>query len=135
MRTTLTSRERLLAAMALEEPDHVPLWCLWSYDRAPFNNADEAARLEAVLGLGMDDTLWLSPPWRQDPRVRVSAWTEAVPGADYRLMHKRYETPSGVAEHALRSSEYLSDPDHFGAIGDLNISHSTKFLVEGPADL
>ncbi|MFH1568229.1 MAG: uroporphyrinogen decarboxylase family protein, partial [Gemmatimonadota bacterium] len=46
-----------------------------------------------------------------------------------------YETPSGVAEHALRSSEYLSDPDHFGAIGDLNISHSTKFLVEGPADL
>lgn len=135
MRTTMTSRERLLAAMARQEPDHVPLWCLWSYDRPPFNAPDPRTRIDAVVALGMDDSLWLHAPWRSDPRVRVSASSEAVPGADYRLLRKRYETPAGVAEHVLRSSEYLTDVAHVGVIGDLNISHSLEFLVKDRGDL
>lgn len=135
MRTTMTSRERLKAAIALEEPDHVPLWCLWSYDRDPFNRKDDRARLDATLTLGMDDTLWLHAPGRIAPEVRVSSWSEPAPGADYVLMHKRYETPAGVAEQVLRSSEYLDKPEGIGIVGDLNISHSVKFPVEGRKDL
>lgn len=135
MKSTMTSRQRLQAAIALQETDHVPLWCLWSYDRDPFNRSDELARVEAVLALGMDDTLWLHAPWRVAPEVAVSSWAEPVPGADYQLMHKRYRTPAGDAEHVLRSSEYLSDPAAIGVVGDLNMSHGVKRLVEGRADL
>jgi uroporphyrinogen-III decarboxylase len=131
----MTSRERLLAAIRLQEPDHVPLWCLWSHDRTPFNRADDRARIDATLALGMDDTLWLHAPWETSPEVQISSWTEPVPGTDYRLLHKRYETPAGAVHHALRSSEYLDSPEQFGVVGDLNISHSTKFLVEKRRDL
>jgi len=135
MKITMTSRERLMAAIGLEEPDHVPLWCLWSYDRDPFNRKDDRARMDATLALGMDDTLWLHAPWRMAPEVRVSAWSEPVPGEEYVLLRKRYETPAGVAEHALRSSHLLSDPEGIGVVGDTNMSHSVKFLVEEPKDL
>ncbi|MEW6750007.1 MAG: uroporphyrinogen decarboxylase family protein [Candidatus Latescibacterota bacterium] len=135
MRTTLTSRERLLAAIALQEPDHVPLWCLWSYDRPPFDAPDPRTRIDAVLALGMDDTLWLHAPWGPAPQVRISAWSEPAPGTDYRLLHKRYETPAGTVQHVLRSSQYLSGVEQVGVLGDLNISHSLEFLVKNRGDL
>lgn len=135
MKTTMNSRERLLAAINLEEPDHVPLWCLWSYDKDPYNVKDERARIEATLALGMDDTIKLSAPWRIGPEVRISAWTEPVPGENFMLMHRQYETPEGTAEHTLRSSEYLGRPEDIGILSNLAMSHSTKFLVEERKDL
>ena len=135
MKTTMTSRERLMAAINLEEPDHVPLWCLWSHDQDPYNRKDNRARIEATLALGMDDTLWLHAPSRIAPEVKVSAWSEPVPGENYMLMHRRYETPAGVAENILRSSEYLNDPKDIGVTGDLNMSHGVRFLVERREDL
>ena len=135
MKTTMSSRERLQAAMALEEVDHVPLWCLWSYDKPPFDVRDSFTRVKAVLDLGMDDTLWLHAPWRIAPEVEVTAWSEPLPDADYELMHKRYVTPNGTVEHVMRSSEYMENPDQIGVVGDLNMSHATKFLVEERRDL
>jgi len=135
MKTTMSSRERLLAAINLEEPDHVPLWCLWSYDKDPYNVKDERARIEATLTLGMDDTIKLDAPWRIGPEVKISAWTEPVPGEDYVLMHRRYETPGGIADHTLRSSEYLTRPEDIGILSNLAMSHSIKFLVEERKDL
>jgi hypothetical protein len=135
MKTTMSSRERLLAAMALQEPDHVPLYCLWSHERDPFNRKDCRRRIEATLELGLDDTLWLYGPWQIDPAVRVSAWSEPVADRDYHLLHKRYETPKGVLEHVVRSSQYLQSADEISVLGDLNMSHGVKSLVEGPADL
>ena len=135
MKTTMTSRERLMAAIHLEVPDHVPLWCMWTLERDPFNRKDERARAEATLALGMDDTIRLHAPWRTDPEVRISAWAEPAPGQNYTLMHKRYETPAGVATQVLRSSEYISDPQSISVLGNLNMSHGIKFLVEGRQDL
>jgi len=135
MKTTMSSRERMFAAIQLQEPDHVPLWCLWSYGRDPFNRKDELKRIETTLELGFDDTLWLHGPWRIDPKVKVSAWTEPVPGEEHALLHKRYETPAGTLEHVMRSSEYLKTPDEIGVLGDLNMSHGIKSLVEGCEDL
>jgi len=135
MRTTMSSRERLLAAMSLQEPDHVPLWCLWSHARDPFNRKDQRRRLDATLELGIDDTLWLYGPWRVAPEVKIHSWTETVPGQPYRILHKRYETPAGNLEHVVRSSEYLTSPDEIQVLGDLNMSHGLKSLVTGPQDL
>jgi uroporphyrinogen-III decarboxylase len=135
MKTTMSSRERLLAAMSLQVPDHVPLWCLWSHDRDPFNRRDSLKRIDATLELGFDDTLWLYGPWQVDAAVKVSGWREPVPGEDYALLHKRYETPAGTLEHVVRSSEYLQSPDEVSVLGDLNMSHGVKSLVTGPRDL
>ena len=135
MKTNMSSRERLLATIRLEKTDHVPLWCLWSYDQEPFNTGDDLARLEATLALGMDDTLWLHAPWRMAPEVEVSGWTEPVAGEEYVLMHKRYQTPDGSVEHTMRSSEYLDTSGNFGILGDLNMSHATQFLIEERKDL
>ncbi|MEW6749866.1 MAG: uroporphyrinogen decarboxylase family protein [Candidatus Latescibacterota bacterium] len=135
MRTTMTSRERLLAAMALQETDHVPLYCLWSHDRDPFNRRDHLKRIPATLALGFDDTLWLHGPWRVAPEVTVSGWSQPQPGEDHVLLHKRFETPAGVLEHVVRSSEYLTSPEEVGVFGDLNMSHGVKSLVQGPQDL
>lgn len=131
----MSSKERLLAAMDLRPTDHVPLWCLWSHRRDPFNRRDQLQRIPATLALGFDDTLWLHAPWRVHPEVRVSAWTETVPGADHALLHRRYETPAGDLEWVLRSSVYLASPDGIGVVGDLNMSHSLASLVRGPRDL
>ena len=135
METRMSSRERLLAAMDLQPTDHVPLWCLWSHGRDPFNRKDQLQRVPATLALGFDDTLWLHAPWRVHPEVRQSAWTEAVPGADHALLHRRFETPAGVLEWVARSSPYLTSPDGLGVVGDLNMSHSLASLVRGPGDL
>jgi uroporphyrinogen decarboxylase len=51
------------------------------------------------------------------------------------LLHKRYETPAGVAEQVLRSSEYISEAESIGVMGNLNMSHGVKRLVVGRQDL
>jgi uroporphyrinogen-III decarboxylase len=135
MITTMTSRERLLAAINLEEPDHVPLWCMWTHERDPFNRKDERTRIEATLPLGFDETIRLDAPWRISPEVKVSSWSVPAPGAEYMLLHKRYETPAGVAEQVLRSSEYISEAESIGVMGNLNMSHGVKRLVVGRQDL
>ena len=62
IQTNLSSRERLLCAMRDQQPDHVPLWNLWRNLDVPFTYRNQVERAEAVLGLGLDDTLLLQPP-------------------------------------------------------------------------
>ncbi len=123
------------AAIRLEEPDHVPLWCLWSHARDPYNRKDDRKRIEGTLELGLDDTLWLYGPWRIHPDVKVTAWTESVPNEEYDLLHKRFETPAGTLEHVLRSSEHFTDADEIPVMGDLNMSHGLASLIRGREDL
>jgi len=135
MRTTMTSKERLSAAISLEEPDHVPLWCLWSHEMDPFNRKDDRARIEATLALGMDDTLWVNAPWRMDSRVSTTTSSEPVPGEAYHRMVKQYHTPAGTLETVLRSSEHLLPGADIPLLGDLNMSHALKLLVTRREDL
>ena len=123
------------SAIRLEEPDHVPLWCLWSHARDPYNRRDDRKRVEGTLELGLDDTLWLYGPWRIHPHVEVTYWTEPAPGEHYDLLHKRYETPAGTLEHVLRSSEHFTSADDIPVMGDLNMSHGIRSLIRGREDL
>jgi hypothetical protein len=135
MKTTLSSRERLLTAMALQEPDHVPLWNLWNHSRDPFNPRDPLARVDAVLALGMDDTLLLDPPWRMSPEVTTRVWQETPPGSPYPHVYKEYDTPAGTLRQGVRLSVHWPQATDLPIFGDLNVSHSVKRLVEGPQDL
>ena len=123
------------AAIRLEEPDHVPLWCLWSHARDPYNRKDDRKRVEALLDLGLDDTLWLYGPWRIHPDVKVTSWAEPVPDEEYDLIHKRFETPAGTLEHILRTSEHFTSADDIPVMGDFNMSHGIRSLIRGREDL
>lgn len=135
MKTTLSSRERLLTALMFQEPDHVPLWNLWNHRRDPFNGKDPQARIGAVLALGMDDTLLLTPPWRVSPEVTTSVWQEIPPGSPYPHVYKEYHTPAGPLRQGVRLSVHWPEASDLPLLGDLNVSHSVKRIVEGPQDL
>ena len=143
MKVTMSSRERLLTAIRSEEPDHVPLWNLWSHlgkpDRAPlwslFIPKDDRARVQAVLELGMDDTVSLTPPNRMAPEVTTRSWSETWPGVPGTVTVKEYRTPKGTLRQAVRSSEHWTASTDIPLLGDLNISHGVKMLVENRDDL
>jgi len=97
----MTSRERLLAAIDREVPDHVPLMArcfgfappsawTWQRDGQPAAHwftgrleylhtipepwhlpQDDFRRVEAWLALGMDDMIDVSVPWGMDPEVTI----------------------------------------------------------------
>ena len=107
----MNSRERLLAAIRGEQPDHVPLtfWCFgfaapphlqWWRDGRPVAHwytgrlehlhtlpepwhlpEDDFRRVLAWRSLGVDDVLEVSPPWSVHPSVRYRDWGEP-PTAD-----------------------------------------------------
>ena len=112
MGQTMTSRERLLAAIRHEEPDHVPLWsqCYgfapprsMRWERAgrevahwysmrlelddhtlpePWGTDDDFERVQRWLRLGVDDILEASPPWSPHPAVRIRDWQAPAGGEE-----------------------------------------------------
>ncbi len=136
----LTSRERLLTAIAHRKPDHVPLlsWCFgvtvppnlrwqrsgrevphWFTMRLehihtlpePWGVEDDFERVDRWLSLGLDDTLEVSPPWGVHPDVRIKDWTEP-PTADepYAVLCRAYETPAGTLLHKVRRTDEKIEP-------------------------
>jgi uroporphyrinogen-III decarboxylase len=139
----LSSRERLLFAMRGQEPDRVPLWNLWRNVDIPFRYADQTERAEAVLGLGLDDTLLLQPPLNKTEHYDVNR----VPGIDvhirrerrreerYPLLVKEYDTPDGQIRQVVRETEDWPYGDDVRLFSDHNISRSLEMPVKGPLDL
>jgi hypothetical protein len=136
----VTSKERMLAAIAGERPDYVPLysWTFgyrppehlrWQVDGRevpywysmrlehihtlpqPWDVQQDFRRVDRWLGLGVDDVLDVSVPWSVDPRVTTRDWSEP-PGATepYRLLHRRYETPAGSLDHVVRDTGETPEP-------------------------
>jgi uroporphyrinogen-III decarboxylase len=143
MRTSLTSRERLLCAMRREEPDRVPLWNLWRNLDVPFKYASQAERAEAVLSLGLDDTLLLQPPLNKTEHYDANR----VPGVGirvrrvhpdeerYPLLVKEYDTPAGPIRQIVRQTEDWPYGEDIRLFSDHNVSRSKESPVKGPEDL
>lgn len=134
MRTSMTSRERLLCAMSSQEPDHVPLWNLWRSKAQPFDGRSPQ-RIPTVLGLGLDDTLRLEPPWGISPEVKITCWKEHPAGERYPILHKVYETPKGPLKTVVRTSQDWPHGDDIPLFSDYNLPRASEFLVKGPEDL
>ena len=130
----MTSRERMLAAIAGETPDHVPLYC-WAFGFTapahlrwrrrgrevshwytmrlehihalpqPWSLEDDFARVRAWLSLGVDDVLDVSVPWAFHREVRVRDWVEPPTSSEpHPRLHRRYETPAGPLDHVVRAT-------------------------------
>lgn len=155
MRTTMTSRERILATCAHEPTDHVPLhlevhpsYLLYDPDVACWK--DQFERTDALLSLGVDAMVevWLPEP-EFHPDVRVRSWKDTDASGAV-LLGKDYETPEGTLRQVIRETDDLYDwhrinrntrgpladlIDGLYLLEDVNPSRSVEFLIKGPEDL
>ena len=132
---SLSSRERMLAALSCEAPDYVPccfmVW--WALQRSC---QDGWEFFDRQLALGVDVRIELPDvPWHFDPGVSVRTWKDQPEGERYPLLHKEYRTPSGTLTTAVRQTEDWPYGDEVPLFDDYLASRSTKFSVTKPADL
>jgi len=161
----MTSKERILAAIAGEPTDHVPLttWCFgmeapptlrwetggrrveyWYSMRMehlhtfpqPWTLADDFRRVRAWLALGIDDILDVSVPWST---ARDVTWVDTV--LNDAVLERRYQTPAGPLRHAVRRTGeeqgpgWVAQPDCVPLFEDFNIPRAVEHAVSGPKDV
>ncbi len=136
----MNSRERLLAAISCQQPDHTPLinWCFglqppanlrwrrngrevpfWYTMRlehihtlpVPWDVDDDFERVQRWLNLGVDDVLDVSVPWSMGPEVTVRDWQEPpTAGEPYTVLCREYDTPAGKLVHKVRQTGEQAAP-------------------------
>jgi len=154
MKTTMTSRQRILAACAHQPTDHVPLHLdvhplYYQQEPAVAVWTDQFERIDRLLALGADAMveIWLPDPTLH-PEVRVRSWREERDGMV--LLGKEYETPAGTLRHVIRETPDLyrwnkingrtRGPvvrliDGLDLLQDVNPSRCVEFPVNGVQDL
>jgi len=151
---TISSRERMLAALQCEQPDHVPMSpyiAQGPWRREPLYWRNQFQRAEVMLDMGLDPTIdiWLPDP-QLHPDVEIETWREQKNGKTY--LTKEYHTPAGVLRQTVHETDDWCHPDHgpwqptifgiehrngFGVdlFDDYNVSRRTEPWVKGPEDL
>jgi uroporphyrinogen-III decarboxylase len=145
----LSSRERMLRALNLEEVDHVPC-CFMSFTalrKRCHEDMYELAKAERAIGL--DSMLFIpsaSRPNRPEhpelrglpvhfhPAVQVHEWREDCKG-DFDILHKEYTTPRGKLTTQVRLSADWPHGDHIPFVDDFQVSRAIKPLITEPAEL
>jgi uroporphyrinogen-III decarboxylase len=145
----LTSRERMLRAIASEPVDHIPC-CFMSFAilRARCDE-DRYCVAEAEQEMGIDPMLFVPVasrrarpehpdlrglPVRFDPRVATEVWGErAETQGD--LLHKRYHTPAGELYTTVRLTEDWPHGERIPFVDDYQVPRAVKPLITQPEDL
>src|SRR5512140_2024669 len=141
--TSLTSRERMLAALNHQAPDYLPC-CFMSFTalrRRHQENMYELCKAERAMGL---DAMLFIPsagrpqrpehpelrglPVRPHPDVRLKEWREPV-ARDFDLLHKEYITPAGSLTCRVRLSEDWPHGNHIPFVDDFQVPRALKRLV------
>jgi hypothetical protein len=141
MKSKSSSRERLLGAIDLEEPDHIPLWLRFfgrqhlMEEYGPW--CDQFSRVDQLLRLGLDDAVTISPPLSYREGVRVRKWKEAEGGESYPLIVKEYETAGGTLRQIARQTPDWPQGDDVHIFDDYNVpqARTKKYLVDKIEDL
>ncbi|MFW5713580.1 MAG: uroporphyrinogen decarboxylase family protein [Brevefilum sp.] len=149
MNKTFSSRERMLAALNCQTPDHTP--CSFMIFGALLKQSDSYLNfVQRQLDLGLDATIML--PLRQpivrndhynlyglpvsyDPEVRIEEQTIHVDSEELPVMVKTYHTPAGDLTTRVRQTEDWRWGDHVPFLDDYLIPRSIEFLVEDEEDL
>ena len=151
---SMSSRERLLAAINHREPDRVPI-CF--RDVAPLENRwrNPFERVLSLRELGVDDKLFLHPPetfsgytsgeqslysrygsalWPFHPDVTIREWEDT--GIDYRypILFKEIQTPVGSMRVAARKTHDWQ-VSTLPLVSDHLWSRGIEFPIKGPEDL
>jgi uroporphyrinogen-III decarboxylase len=149
MKTTLTSKQRILNAISLQAVDHVPLWLrFWSMgspvDNIPYPWRDQVARAESLIKDGLDDTLLLQPPlgYVEDYIVEhvVGVKTKVTlippgPGETYPCLEKVYDTPGGPLRQVVRVTEDWIHGNDIHLFDDYNVPRQKVPLINNIEDV
>jgi hypothetical protein len=136
----MNARERWLAAIRHDKPDHVPLYCQcfgftapphlrWQHGGRevqhwysmrhehlhtwpePWSLEDEFERVRRWASLGVDDVLEVSPPWGVHPDVRIRDWQEPPKASErYGRICREYTTPAGPLLHVVQRTDEEVQP-------------------------
>lgn len=140
----MTSRERLLRALNLEDVDHIPC-CFMSFSALrKRHNEDRYAVARAEQEMGLDPMLFIptaprpTRPEHPDLRglpVRLPADVETRECREGDVLHKEYITPRGSLATRIRLSEDWPHGDHIPFIDDYQVPRAIEPLVGEPKDL
>jgi uroporphyrinogen-III decarboxylase len=147
--TTLPSRERLLRAIHLQQPDHIPcaFMSFTALRRRLQENLYELAKAE--LDMGLDSFLFIPSlprpqrpehpelrglPVRFHPEVQVAETQEQTSNGQS-LLHKCYRTPAGELTTTVRYTDDWPHGNHIPFIDDYQVPRAVKPLVTGRSDL
>lgn len=144
---SMSSRDRMLAAIAREKPDHIP--CAFMIFTALRGECESQVEyLGRQLELGLDAVVEVpyrgsSPsdlaadvpglPVTVPPGVAVKRWVEEKEGRT--ILVKSYETPHGTLSTSVAKTRDWPHGDEVPIFDDYLIPRSEKFLVAGPKDL
>jgi len=149
MNNTYSSRDRMLAALNCEAPDHPPC-SFMIFGALHQSSASYLDFIQRQLALGLDVIVELPP---RPPQVRndhynlhglpvsfhPEVWEEEdishPVGGAAPLMRKIYHTPAGDLTAEVRQTADWRWGDHIPFLDDYLIPRSIKFIVEGPQDL
>ncbi len=149
MNTILSSRERMLAALNCQTPDHPPcsFMIFGALHRQSKSYLDFIA---SQLALGLDAAVMLPPrpprlrndyfdlyglPVSYAPEVLIEEKLLHPNGEAVPVMEKTYHTPAGDLTARVRQTDDWPWGDHIPYLDDYLIPRSAKFLVENADDL
>ncbi len=147
--SSMTSRQRMLAALKCEEIDRPPCSfmlykALWAKSR------DYLHFIERQLELGLDTYIQLPPrqhgvisdsynlhglPVSYQREVDVYEWVENQAGARWPVLFKEYRTPAGVLRAEVHQDEDWPYGDHVPFLDDYVETRSRKYIIDTQADL
>jgi uroporphyrinogen-III decarboxylase len=140
----MTSRQRLLRAWGLQEPDHIPC-CFMSFSALRRRYKED--RYKVVLAqreMGFDAMLFIPTSSRQqrpehpDLRglpVRFSPDVETREWSAGDVLHKAYATPGGTVTTSVRPAADWPHGNHIPFVDDYQIPRLDKPLVTASDDL
>ncbi len=151
---SMSSRERMIAALKCEGPDRIPMSPYVSqgpFLAEPLFWRDQIERAERMLELKMDPTIdiWFPEP-QPHPDVKIKTWRDTT--GPVPVTTKEFHTPAGVMRMASKESdEWCSwwhgawipttlgydKRQHYNieVFDDWQISRRTEPWVKGPEDL
>ena len=152
MGASMSSRERMLAALSNQEPDYVP--CSFMIFMALREQCrDQFEFIERQIDMGLDTVVGLPVrpakrdrstseqgdlhglPVRFDPAVEVEDWREDRIGERYPILHRKYTTPEGPLVTSVNMTEDWLQGERVPLFDDYVIPRARKPLVTGGADL
>lgn len=141
--TELTSRDRMLRTMSLQEADFTPC-CFMSFTALRKRvNEDFFSLVDAELRMGLDSMLFFPAasrvqrrrhpdlrglPLSFHPEVTTRHWRETrQTGSD--ILHKEYSTPGGVLSKSVDLREDWPHGDYIPFVDDYQIPRSVNPLI------
>ena len=124
--SSLTSRERMLAAINCEALDYPPC-SFMLYKGLQTASRDYVDFLEKQVEMGLDPNVMLPPrppvvindhynlhgiPVSYSPEVKIREWVEKIEGERFPILTKEYHTPAGILRAEVSQTDDWRWGDH-----------------------